>query len=124
MISPKRILFGAGLFVAAAVISLVVLSVAASRDRAGEGETLTIAEPRDEGQRESGQEPSLSASDFPSQFGTRVLPDPGLPSFRPRLSAWAAEQVGRYWIPVEDIAIEILSRQNDRLIADIFATVE
>ena len=42
---------------------------------------------------------------------------------RPRLMRWREEQVGRYWIPLEDIAADIVRRENDRRIEELFEDI-
>jgi len=48
-------------------------------------------------------------------------PEPIL--LRPRLKRWREEQVGRYWIPLEDIAADIVRRENDRRIEELFEDI-
>jgi hypothetical protein len=48
-------------------------------------------------------------------------PEPHL--LRPRLERWGEEQVGRYWIPLEDIALDLLRRENDRRIEQLFEDI-
>ena len=66
-----------------------------------------------------GTEGALSVQDF-------VLPrdvqgdSPGPYLLRPRLDRWGAEQVNRYWVPLEDIASDLVRRENDRRIEELF----
>jgi hypothetical protein len=39
---------------------------------------------------------------------------------RPRLERWREEQVNRYWIPLEEIALDLVRRENDRRIEELF----
>ena len=48
-------------------------------------------------------------------------PEPHL--LRPRLERWQEEQINRYWIPLEDIARDLIRRENDRRIEELFEGV-
>jgi hypothetical protein len=64
-------------------------------------------------------ENTLGVEDF-------ILPEPvegdsGQPYLlRPRLDRWGEEQVNRHWIPLEDIALDLVRRENDRRIEELF----
>ena len=42
---------------------------------------------------------------------------------RPRLERWREEQVDRFWIPLEDIAADLVRRENDRRIEQLFEDI-
>ena len=42
---------------------------------------------------------------------------------RPEKSSWSDEEIKRYWIEPEDIAVEHLERDAEKIIRDIFADV-
>lgn len=42
---------------------------------------------------------------------------------RPRLERWQEEQVNRYWIPLADIAADLVRRENDRKIEELFEDI-
>jgi hypothetical protein len=39
------------------------------------------------------------------------------------MSRWSGEQVQRYWIPLEEIAVERIEQENDRRIEELFEGV-
>jgi hypothetical protein len=43
--------------------------------------------------------------------------------FRVQIKEWSPAQVNKYWIPVRDILIDIISRKNDRLLEEILETI-
>lgn len=43
---------------------------------------------------------------------------------RPPLRKWSEEQIARYWIDPRQIGIEILEKENDRLIEEMFEDVQ
>ena len=53
-----------------------------------------------------------------------VAEDSGAPYLlRRRLDRWREEQVARYWIPLEDIALDLIRRENDRRIEKLFEDI-
>lgn len=42
---------------------------------------------------------------------------------RQRLDRWSEEQVQRYWIPLEDIALDLVVEENDRRIESLFEDI-
>jgi hypothetical protein len=48
-------------------------------------------------------------------------PEPYL--LRQRLERWQEEQVNRYWIPLEEIAADLIRRENDRRIEELFEDI-
>jgi len=70
----------------------------------------------------TGGEDALSVQDFIlPQVVKGDSPEPIL--LRPRLERWREEQVSRYWIPLEDIAADIVRRENDRRIEELFEDI-
>ena len=69
-----------------------------------------------------GAEDALSVQDFILPHNDKV--DGSEPYLqRPRLERWREEQVGRYWIPLEDIAADLVRRENDRRIEGLFEDI-
>ena len=69
-----------------------------------------------------GTEEALSVQDF--ILPRNVKGDSSEPYLlRPRLERWQEEQVNRYWIPLEDIASELVRRENDRRIEKLFEDI-
>ncbi len=50
-----------------------------------------------------------------------VPSDPVL--LRDRRSSWTDEEVHRYWIPLDPIVSELLQKENEKIVEDIFANV-
>jgi hypothetical protein len=42
---------------------------------------------------------------------------------RPRVLRWNEEQVNRYWIPLQEIALDIIAKENDARIEEMFAEI-
>jgi hypothetical protein len=67
----------------------------------------------------AGSQTALSLQDF-------ILPeiiqgDTGQPYLlRPRLDRWGEQQVRRYWIALETIALDLVQRENDSRIEKLF----
>ena len=128
-----RIAIFAALFVLSVLITLLVLRSGRNEVEAEPVETTTavssveqIIEDFSESGAQTrqsygnvGTEGALSAQDF-------ILPQnvegdsPGPYLLRPRLERWREEQVNRYWIPLEDIASDLVRRENDRRIEELF----
>ena len=69
-----------------------------------------------------GAEDALSVQDFILPDNVKAdSPEPHL--LRPRLERWGEEQVSRYWIPLEDIAADLVRRENDRRIEELFEDI-
>lgn len=67
-------------------------------------------------------ESALSVQDFMLPREVKGdSPEPYL--LRPRLDRWGEEQVKRYWIPLEDIALDLVRRENDRRIEELFEDI-
>jgi hypothetical protein len=69
-----------------------------------------------------GAEETLTVQDF--MLPQNVKEDsPEHHLLRPKLERWREEQVGRYWIPLEDIALDLVRRENDRRIEKLFEEI-
>jgi hypothetical protein len=114
----------AGLFVVSVAVTLIVLLAGTgSRSRPPEGAVLPV--------------PAVSAgTQAKIEIGDLLLPEDvqnplrepqpaTTPPYllRPRMSRWSDEQVQRYWIPLEEIAIERIKQENDRRIEALFEGV-
>jgi hypothetical protein len=54
----------------------------------------------------------------------RVQGDSGEPYLlRPKLDRWRDEQVNRYWIPLEELALDLVRKENDRRIEALFEEI-
>ncbi len=42
---------------------------------------------------------------------------------RPKLDRWQDEQVNRYWIPLEKLALDLVRKENDRRIEALFEEI-
>ena len=42
---------------------------------------------------------------------------------RPKLDRWGDEQVNRYWIPLEELALDLVRKENDRRIEMLFEEI-
>jgi hypothetical protein len=50
-------------------------------------------------------------------------PQPEIFFFRPQFSRWTEEQVERFWVPLDEVLLEHLRRENDRRIEKLFEGV-
>ncbi len=67
-------------------------------------------------------ESTLSVQDF--MLPREVKGDSSEPYLlRPRLERWGEEQVKRYWIPLEEIALDLVRRENDHRIEELFEDI-
>jgi len=109
------------LFIISAVTTLAVIL---SADRSAESALL----PDDGGQRQA-QAPVVSRLDGEIGSLDFMLPlEDQLSSsspyqLRPRMSRWNEEQVNRYWIPLQEIALDIVAKENDARIEEMFAEI-
>jgi hypothetical protein len=133
------ILLFAALFVLSALITLVVLrsgaEAAATVQRSEEGrpaasvgrimgEFSAAGSGGAPGSRsgEMGRHDPLSVQDF--ILPSTVRPDSAGPYLlRPRLDRWGEQQVDRYWIPLDEIALDLLQRENDRRMEELFEDI-
>jgi hypothetical protein len=71
---------------------------------------------------EMGSRGPLTVQDF--FLPESVQPDDAGPYLlRRRLDRWSEEQIRRYWIPLEDIALDLIQRENDRRIEALFEDI-
>jgi hypothetical protein len=127
----------AALFVISALITLLVLvsggnaveaepeqenAALSSVEQVIEDFSRPAAQARQSADTGPGGEDALRVQDF-------ILPEkPGGDSsepylLRPPLERWGEQQVKRYWIPVEDIAADLVRRENDRRIEELFEDI-
>jgi hypothetical protein len=145
--TQRTIAFG-GLFLVSALITLAILLAGAERPirqppKQGSGEysfQVSAAEGGLERILEdfAATRPDLSASR--QRGGAAVLageprrqdfllpePEEERPEapylFRPRMSSWSEEQVKRFWIPLTDIALDIVAEENDKRIEELFSGI-
>ena len=135
------------LFVLSALITLAVLRSGAdgaaaeaaqetrqeSGQETGQAPVATIGEIIDDFSSAGGQARQAAGSESVSGDALSVqdfiLPqsvpeDTGEPYLlRPRLERWGEQQVGRYWIPLETIALDLVERDNDRRIEELFEDI-
>lgn len=114
------------LFVLSALITLLVLVAGAgervpaqSSDSAPEAES-----PRDAGSLFPG-----SAGRGAVSVGEFLLDEPRIgedPPYilRPPTPRWTQQQVERYWVPLKDVILEIISGQSDRRIDELLQGVD
>jgi hypothetical protein len=119
----RLVLLGAGLFLGSAIVTLIVL-LAGSGGGGRAPRELTPARP-----------PVSVTNDADIGIADLILPDeanrisgeapPAGPPYllRPPLSRWSEEQVRRYWIPLEKIAVDRIREENDRRIGELFEGV-
>ena len=70
----------------------------------------------------TGVEGTLGVQDFILPGNVKGdSPEPHL--LRPRLERWREEQVSRFWIPLTDIALDLVRRENDRRIEELFEDI-
>jgi hypothetical protein len=62
---------------------------------------------------------ALTVQDFilPEGIGDEA---PGPYLLRSPLKRWSEEQVDRFWIPLKEIALDLVQRENDRRIEELF----
>lgn len=109
-----RVLLFAALFLLSGLLSWLVL---AGRDRGAAEITEEAEQPRPR----SDAPPKLYFHDFILGQPENALPEIYL--WRSRTPRWDEEQVGRYWIPLKEITLEILARENDERIGELFEEV-
>lgn len=124
-----------GLFVLSALITLIVLS--SGRKGVARGAPVSSIEqiiddfsvPRSDdssirrwAETASGAGDLLSVQDL--ILPMRVQKDSAEPYFlRPKLDRWRDEQVNRYWIPLEELALDLVRKENDRRIEKLFEEI-
>ena len=117
----KMVVVFSCLFIVSAVTTLAVIL---STGRNAESGLL----PDDGGQRQV-QAPVVSALDREIGSLDFMLPlEEELSSsspyqLRPRVSRWNEEQVNRYWIPLQEIALDIIAKENDARIEEMLAEI-
>jgi hypothetical protein len=113
---PRHLLLaGAALFVLSLAITLAVLLATGRR---GGG---PVAEPQASVRAEPSP-PRLRARDFILEEPVEE-PSPEVFFFRPPQPRWSEEQVKRYWVPLDEVILETLRRENDRRVERLFEGV-
>jgi hypothetical protein len=111
-LKPGQIVLGlGGLFLLAVVLTLVLL-LAARRPAPEAGRRPQTAE---------APEPL-----GPQDFLMESVEPPALPRtflYREPTPRWSREQVQRYWVPVDRAVVEILKKENDKRIEQLFQEV-
>jgi hypothetical protein len=132
-----RIVAFSALFIVSALITLLVLlsgrNGAQTEPQAGNAPVSSVEqiiedfkEPASQAQGSTGMDlggaEALGVQDFmlPRDVGGDT-PEPYL--LRQRLERWQEEQVNRYWIPLEEIAADLIRRENDRRIEELFMDI-
>jgi hypothetical protein len=106
------------LFALSCLITLAVLRSGAGQ-AARPGRTEAGRAPVSSIERIMGE---LSVQDF--VLPRTIQPDSTGPYLlRPRLERWGEEQVDRYWIPLEEITLDLLQRENDRRMKELFEDI-
>lgn len=101
-----------GLFILSALVTLAVLSSGRSA-AAREVPVSSIEQTIDD---------LLSVQDL--ILPMRVQEDRAeLYLLRPKLDRWQDEQVNRYWIPLEKLALDLVRKENDRRIEALFEEI-
>lgn len=101
-----------GLFILSALVTLAVLSSGRSA-AAREVPVSSIEQIIDD---------LLSVQDL--ILPMRVQEDRAEPYLlRPKLDRWQDEQVNRYWIPLEKLALDLVRKENDRRIEALFEEI-
>jgi hypothetical protein len=115
-LTPRHLLVaGAALFVLSLLVTLVVLLAAGRKDSAPVA--AQQASPRAET-----RPARLRARDFILDE-PKEEPQPDIFFFRPRFSRWSEEQVRRFWVPLDEVLLEHLRRENDSRIEKLFEGV-
>ncbi len=111
-LKPAQIVLGlAGLFLLAVAVTLVLL-LATRRPAPEAGRRPQTAE---------APEP-LEAQDFLMESDE----PPALPRiflYREPMPRWSEEQVRRYWVPLDQAVVDILKKENDKRIEQLFREV-
>ncbi|MBN1835699.1 MAG: hypothetical protein JW820_07605 [Spirochaetales bacterium] len=134
----RMVLVGAGLFVGSAVVTLIIVLTAGGRPS---GPSEAVPEPAEQpagevfgavGLGDLLLAPSDGEPQGPAWGSGGAIRDlrearsaghapPYL--LRPPLERWSREQVQRYWIPLNDIAVDRIRQENDRRMHALFEEV-
>ena len=115
----KRIVVFAGLFVLSALITLAVLSSGSKIVERKTTDDFSVPRP-DDSNIPTGD--LLNVQDL--ILPMRVEEGRVEPYFlRPKLERWREEQVNRYWIPLEELALDLVRKENDRRIDTLFEEI-
>ena len=109
------IVLGIGLFLLSCLVTLLVLG---ARKGGGREE----AQAAESGKTAPEEGVSLSWSDFIASYEQPTAPSPPY-LLREPLRSWSQEQVKRYWVPLDDIARQMIKKENDRRIEELFSAI-
>jgi hypothetical protein len=144
-LETRRLVFvAAGLFLGSAVVTLVIVLATGSLGTrraappAALGDTaqsdgspriglsdLMLPPPRSAG----GSPGTGGSPDLGAQSGSGALREAQAAGqappylLREPLARWSPEQVQRYWIPLEQVAVDLIQRENDRQVQALFEGV-
>jgi len=68
--------------------------------------------------------PALNVMDFQLQDFNENFNTPGVYYKRPMLEKWDKEQVKKFWIPVEQILLRRIQKENEKDVEAIFSAVD
>lgn len=117
------LLVAAGLFFGSAILTLLILMATGSLSPArrsasvGEGAAPATTAPRSVGLSDLLLEPP----DRPTGVSAGGKAPPYL--LREPLERWSDQQIGRYWVPLAEIALDQVREENDRRIEKFFEEV-
>jgi hypothetical protein len=115
-LTPRRLLLaGAALFGLSILVTLAVLLSAGGRSKA------SAPEPKAAPPVVTGSV-RLAARDFILEEPVEE-PQPEIYFVRPQFSRWSEEQVERFWVPLDEVLLEHLRRENDARIEKLFEGV-
>jgi hypothetical protein len=119
----RLVLLGAGLFLGSAVVTLIILLAGSG----GGGRAQREVPPTEAlSSVQKGADIGVADLILPDEVG-RVSgePSPAGPPYllRPPRSRWTEEQIKRYWVPLEQIAVDRIREENDRRIEELFEGV-
>jgi hypothetical protein len=124
--SQRIALLAAVLFVVSALITLLILGAGARSRSPAEAAGGNPAAESSGGAAAAvsngGGRGALSVGDFLLEDPQREEKQTYLS--RPRTPRWSEEQVQRYWVPLKDVILDIVSRQSDHRIDQILEDVK
>jgi hypothetical protein len=116
---------GVGLFLGSAIVTLLVLlsGTGAGGTNVGAAGTAVPAAPAPEAGPTDIGVADLILPDEIEPYSSQA-PSAGPPYLlRPPLTRWSEEQVQRYWVPLKEIALDHIRRENDRRVEELFEGV-
>jgi hypothetical protein len=114
---------GSALFLLSVLVTLLLLLRGSGATAAAQaGNPVVVPTGDSGGVSDQRRERGLDLHDLIIEPQDSAPTGPAYP-FRPRLQRWSDEQVARYWIPPKDVALEIVSAENDRRIEEMLQNV-